>query len=414
MNELLDYIDQPDNAIANFNLGLYYERQKHYSPASTFYLRSAEKTNSLDLRYEVLLRTFLCYHSLGNRIHTCESLLKQAISLCPKKPEAYFFLTQIYENKSDWLSIYTYASIALSICETESKLSNPVPYPGIIGLLFQKAASAWWVGKPAEARSIFRSLLNDHLDKLDDNYKNLLESNLSRLGCGPESNAIRSYHSKLINRFKHPFPGLDLIDKNYSQVYQDMFVLSMLNGKRDGSYLEIGSSEPHKNNNTYLLESLFGWHGVGVEYNEDIVKQYRQHRNNPVVCTDALIVDFDKLLKKYFHEKTVIDYLQLDIDPPSNTYQTLLSIPFDKYKFAIITYEHDYYIDITRSYREKSRDYLESKGYQLIIPNVSPDETSSFEDWWVHPELVDKNIVSQILKHSQPDINPVEKLFLNN
>jgi hypothetical protein len=36
------------------------------------------------------------------------------------------------------------------------------------------------------------------------------------------------------------------------------------------------------------------------------------------------------------------DYLQLDCDPPSVTYDILTKIPFDEHKFAVITYEHDH------------------------------------------------------------------------
>ncbi|NDB61348.1 hypothetical protein EB001_23355, partial [bacterium] len=59
------------------------------------------------------------------------------------------------------------------------------------------------------------------------------------------------------------------------------------------------------------------------------------------------------------------------------------------------------------------RDYLESKGYQLVVPNVSPDDNSPFEDWWIHPDLVDKNTINSILKQTNSEINPAEKLFLN-
>jgi hypothetical protein len=192
-----------------------------------------------------------------------------------------------------------------------------------------------------------------------------------------------------------------------------MFVLTALNGKRNGTYLEIGSSEPFKNNNSALLERVYDWNGVGIEYDENFVKQYKENRKNPVLCVDALVIDYTKLLEKYFPNSNAIDYLQLDIEPPRNTYQALLSIPFDKYKFAVITYEHDYYVDISKSYREKSRDYLESKGYQLVVPNVSPDDNSPFEDWWIHPDLIDKDIINRIIQNTNPEINQAEKLFLN-
>lgn len=414
MIELLNYINDPSNDKYNFYLGLYYEKQKHYSPASAFYLRCAEKTSDINLRYEALLRLYLCYSLLGDRKQTCETLLKLAVSLCPHKPEAYFFLTQHYESKSEWLNVYSYACIGLEVCEYKSKFLSEINFPGFYALLFQKAASSWWIGKPVEARKIFKCLLRDHIDDLNDRYKSLLETNLSQLGCGPEWVAVKRYNKSLKNRFKFNFNGLDTIDSNFSQVYQDMFILTALNGKHNGTYLEIGSSDAFKNSNTALLESKFGWSGIGIEYNSDLANTHKGKRKNPVFCADALIIDYYKLLNKYFSDKNIIDYLQLDIEPPRNTYEALLSIPFDKYKFAIITYEHDYYVDITRSYRDKSREHLTKLGYKLVVPNISPNEDSPFEDWWIHPDLVDSTIVDKLIEKIDPEINQIEKYFLNN
>ena len=49
---------------------------------------------------------------------------------------------------------------------------------------------------------------------------------------------------------------------------QDMFVLSMLDGKRNGVYVEIGADKPKIINNSYLLERKFGWRGVSFELDE--------------------------------------------------------------------------------------------------------------------------------------------------
>lgn len=414
MKELSNYINDPENDLNNFYLGLLYEQQRHYSPASGYYLRCAEKTKNLDLRYESLLRMYYCFKLLGGRDHTCDSLLKQAISLCPQKPEAYFLLTQHYESKSDWLNVYTYSSIALDICKDSSSFISDINYPGLHCLLFQKASASWWVGKPKQCRQLYQILLNEHIDQLSDNYKNLLENNLSRLGSGPESQAIRPYNKNLKDKLKFSFDGIETIEHNHSQVYQDMFVLTALNGKNNGTYLEIGSAEPFKNNNTALLEKRFSWTGIGIEYNENFAKQYRENRTNPILCVDALLLDYTKLLDKQFPNTKIIDYLQLDIEPPRNTFQALLSIPFDKYKFAVITYEHDYYVDITKSYRQKSRDYLNSIGYELVVPNISPDENSPFEDWWVHPELISAEILQKLKRYEIDCTTKVESYFLNN
>jgi len=107
---------------------------------------------------------------------------------------------------------------------------------------------------------------------------------------------------------------------------------------------------------------------------------------------------------------TDFDYLQLDCEPPAKTFETLLSIPFDKYRFSIITYEHDYYLDMTRSYRQKSRNYLQSLGYKLLIGNVSIDDVTPFEDWWIHPDLIDYPKFAPLYSNS---IKNIEKHIFN-
>lgn len=414
MKELLDYIQDPNNDRYNFNLGLIYFNNKQYSPASSFYLRCSEITKNNELRYECLIKLYLCFSALGDREHTCEGLLKLAISLYPKKPEAYFFLSQYYEKKSDWLNIYLYANIALENCSSISKFISDIDFPGMYVFLFQKALSSWRIGKPQEARQLYKEILNSCIDELNDTYKILLENNLSSLGCGPENIAIRRYNKSLKDKLKYKFSGIEEISDNCSQVYQDIFILTCLNGKRNGTYLEIGASDPHKNSNTSLLETKFDWTGVGIEYNIDFVSKYKGQRKNPILCTDALVIDYKKLLNKYFPNQNNLDYLQLDIEPPKNTYEALLSIPFNEYKFAVITYEHDFYVDITRSYREKSREYLSKLGYLLVVPNISPNEDSPFEDWWVHPELISAEIIKKIKCPSLTETNPVESYFLVN
>lgn len=149
---------------------------------------------------------------------------------------------------------------------------------------------------------------------------------------------------------------------------------------------------PFVGNNTALLELNYDWKGVSLETNFEFVEEYRKTRRNPILRTDALTMNYRKLFKEHFDTQE-IDYLQLDIEPARNTFEALLSIPFEDYKFAVITYEHDYYVDVTKSYRDKSRRYLKMMGYELIVNDVSPDGISNFEDWWVHPDLVDARIV---------------------
>ena len=51
---------------------------------------------------------------------------------------------------------------------------------------------------------------------------------------------------------RYRFKGSELLTEYYSQVCQDLFILSVLDGKRDGTYLEIGAYYPDFLNNTYI------------------------------------------------------------------------------------------------------------------------------------------------------------------
>jgi tetratricopeptide (TPR) repeat protein len=401
MNELVQYIKHPTSDDAIFNLGLYYESIKQYSAAASFYLKCAELTTYNNFRYECLLRLYLCLDQLKDRDHTCEHILKQAISLCPDYSIAYFFLTQIYERKQDWSSVYLFSCIGLQKKENlhpTSKFDYSYCY-----LYFQKAAASWWLGKADESRSTYRHILNCYFDSLTEPYVKLLESNLCSLGSGPPELCMHTYVKQNENKITYKFPGLEKIERNFSQVYQDMFVLTMLEGKTNGTYLEIGAGEPFYGSNSALLEKDFNWTGVGIELDPNRSSQHSV-RKNLVFCVDGTTANYEQILSEHFSDN-VIDYLQLDIEPSSNTFKALQKIPFDKYKFRVITYEHDHYIDITKEYREKSRKFLSSLGYILLVNDVSPREDCSFEDWWVHPELVDKEIINKFSHFSQNIIN---------
>ena len=225
----------------------------------------------------------------------------------------------------------------------------------------------------------------------------------------PTSHGLLVYNKENHSKLRYKFPGSETINKNYSQVFQDMFVLTMLNGKKNGIFLEIGGARPYYGNNTALLEESFGWNGFSIEFDKSFADEYIEARPTNVICQDALTVDYKALLSKSL-TSNIIDYLQLDIDPPKNTYECLLKIPFDEYKFRVITYEHDYYVDPNGDYRQKSREYLKSLGYELVVSDVAPDEYCSFEDWWVHPDYVDAAII-QMMKSVTGDVQKADDYF---
>jgi hypothetical protein len=411
MNELQAYIQKPTDPSVNMRLARWYEVLGHLSPACGFYLRAAELSEEDDLSYECMLRLYYCFGALGDRDYTCENALKAALKMRPRRPEAYFLLSQLYERKGNWMDSYLYASLGLELSDRKpSRLSFGSSYEAEYMLKFQKAVSAWWYGKPSESRKLLRLLMEEHRLEMNEIYLKLVQNNLSRLGSGNETESSVRYDKSKYEQFKFKFDGLENIDKNYSQVCQDLFVLAMLGGKRNGTYLEIGSAHSHHNSNTALLEEM-GWTGIGVELKRDLAEQHAS-RKNRVICADALSLDYSLILSENF-DGDIIDYLQLDIEPPKNTFDAMLSIPFEKYKFRVITYEHDHYVDMTKSYREKSRRYLSSLGYTLVVNDVSPSGECSFEDWWVMEDLVDFAMLERIRSHAK-EMNEIKNFVYSD
>ena len=91
-----------------------------------------------------------------------------------------------------------------------------------------------------------------------------------------------------INKYKYQFKNLDKIGKNYSETFQDMFVLSVLNGKENGTYLEFGCNHYQKCNNTFLLETKFDWKGLSIDIDEDLIELFNKNRKNPAICQNVL------------------------------------------------------------------------------------------------------------------------------
>lgn len=383
LNEaLLSYVNEPENSDYNFLLAVEYDKIGQTAAAISFYLRCAERTSNEDQAYTCLMRVGDCFDRQKNRDFTVKAMYRMAMTLNPSNPFAYYKLSCKLEAETNYSESYQIASLGLFLAKNTT-------YEWL--LKFQKAVAAWWIGRGMESRKIFQDLLDNYWTQIDDNHKAAIERNIVSLGSGPESYAFRMYNKDMHSKLRYKFNGSTSFDRNYAQVYQDLFILSMLDGKRNGTFLEIGGADAWSGSNTVLLEKSFGWKGVTIEYDKKFIDSYSNRLGTKILHQDALTTDYSKLLSENY-EDNVIDYLQLDIEPARNTYECLLKIPFDTHKFRVITYEHDYYADVTRSFRDKSRDYLTLKGYVLVANDISPDGVCNFEDWWVHPDLVNMEI----------------------
>lgn len=191
-----------------------------------------------------------------------------------------------------------------------------------------------------------------------------------------------------LNNLKIPFKNKNRIETNYSQACQDLFVLSCLDGKDNGFFLELGCNQPIIYSNTYLLESKFNWNGISIDIQQHCVDMFKDIRKCNALCKDALSINYEELLK----DKNHIDYLSLDLDPAVITLECLKKIPFNKIEFSVITYEHDYYR--FKDYcRDESRKIFLENNYYLLASNVNISGLV-FEDWYINIKYVDLNKVN--------------------
>lgn len=210
-----------------------------------------------------------------------------------------------------------------------------------------------------------------------------------------------------------------------SQAGQDLFVAAITNGKRQGTWLELGAGHPFGYNNTWLLESQLGWSGFSVDLQDksrDEPTLYQHHyalwrqshgeRGHVVAWADldetAKLLhaeEHDRLLSRYITPADAIppharswsnlrpstaftqcdalsfgfqslpphvDYLQVDLISSAACLAALCLATKDT-TYSVITFEHDAW-DLSamgHGVRKASRVLLRQLGYHLLISDVA-------------------------------------------
>lgn len=203
-----------------------------------------------------------------------------------------------------------------------------------------------------------------------------------------------------------------LLDRSRSQIRQDLFVLSTLNFKREGFFVEFGATNGVDLSNTWLLEREFGWTGILAEparcwrealagnrrcridnrcvwarsgetlrfaegENADMstIEQFSgadhhgRHRR-PAASYEVETISLADLLAAHGAPQE-IDFLSIDTE--GSEYDILSSFDFDRWRFRVITCEHNF-----SPLRPKLQALLEAKGYRRVL-----DDVSQFDDWYV-------------------------------
>jgi FkbM family methyltransferase len=200
-----------------------------------------------------------------------------------------------------------------------------------------------------------------------------------------------------------------------SQLHQDVFVLEMLDHKKNGFFVDIGAASGVDLSNTYLLEKKFGWNGILVEPSKAWHAGLYQNRTSNIClqaawresglllpfmqpkdsCLASLAcramgdgfekTRFDPSTSTYnvatislhdllvgFRAPATIDYLSLDTEGSES--DVLEPFDFTMYQFRIITCEHNH----NQERRQNVFEILTKNGYQRVYETLS-----IFEDWYL-------------------------------
>ena len=196
------------------------------------------------------------------------------------------------------------------------------------------------------------------------------------------------------------------------QLEQDKFVLKILNNKKNGYFLEIGSNHPVTINNSYILEKNYNWKGIMVEYDKSWLNSYKEHRPNSIhIINDATQINYKNLFETNKFPIN-LDYLQIDIEANNgSTLKTLIKLNneiLNDYKFATVTFEHDIYHTNYLNTREESRKIFDNQGYLRIFDDVCCRLTGRpFEDWYVYPPLVNKDLINNIMNKNKQNYKKI-------
>lgn len=205
---------------------------------------------------------------------------------------------------------------------------------------------------------------------------------------------------------------LKYLPDSKAHLRQDLFVLSHLDFKTNGFFVEFGATNGVTKSNTHLLEKEFGWTGILAEparcWHEDLKKN--RHCSIDTKCVwknsgsnlifnetqnaelstinlfsevdshkekrkrgttyDVRTISLNDLLIKHNAPKE-IDYLSIDTE--GSEFEILGNFDFSKHSFKVITCEHNY-----TPMREKLFNLLSLMGYTRVYQQLS-----KCDDWYV-------------------------------
>ena len=186
----------------------------------------------------------------------------------------------------------------------------------------------------------------------------------------------------IASNLKWKFKDCDLPEM-YPGEGQDLFVLSILEGKTEGFYIELGSRDPIEKSNSFVLERYFQWRGISIDIDSKYFDRFNRIRKNKTYLENA--VNFK------YEISGIVDYLSVDLDG-QDTILAVENLLNQDILPRVITFEHDQY-KMGPEFKNETREYILSHGYELV---ANAYDTGAYEDWYAHPDLVNPNRISEM------------------
>lgn len=187
------------------------------------------------------------------------------------------------------------------------------------------------------------------------------------------------------------------------QLLQDAFVDNILN-INFGYFLDIGAGTGGLRNNpinfysnTYFLEKFRMWNGIAIDYDSIYIEFAKRNRQCSCVCADLFNNNINDILSNN-NAPEIIDYLSFDVDDA--TEKVFNELDFNKYKFKVITFEHNIF-QSRNNFQGHSKEHIKKVeefyifsrnkfcelGYHIFASDVNLDGYGAVEDWYISDDL---------------------------
>lgn len=211
---------------------------------------------------------------------------------------------------------------------------------------------------------------------------------------------------------QHVAELIGLLPESRGQLRQDLLALAACGMKRGGFFVEFGATDGIELSNTYLLENVFGWNGILAEPARKWHNSLRSNRRSPIdtrcvwsksgetlsfrETEDGVLSTIDEYATADHHAKSrasasvydvktislndllmdhnapdLIDFLSIDTE--GSELEILRHFDFSRYRFSIITCEHNH-----TSARAEIYSLLKKNGYRRVLENIS-----AWDDWYL-------------------------------